>query len=168
MRNDIVQRKIYPLYNFLTILFISIVVSLTYIPYDVAAIEMQKDTGKVQSIDNLVRHFDVTTLERRKFAEKMLDEILYFWLFPYYPEYIAIKYAWKALSPSNIVNKEIEAQRETAIKIIQAGKNNGVDELEITMSEKAGIGLNSNIEDLPIEFLIGNSGNIILKVKYKT
>ena len=53
------------------------------------------------------------------------------------------------------------------IDIIRAGKENGADEIEITMSQKAGVGLSSDIDDVPIEFIVGASGTMKLKVKYK-
>jgi hypothetical protein len=49
--------------------------------------------------------------------------------------------------------KETEEQRKVAIDIIKAGKENGADEIEITMSQKAGIGLGSDVDGVPIELL---------------
>jgi hypothetical protein len=43
----------------------------------------------------------------------------------------------------------------------------GVDVLEITMSEKAGIGLGSSVQGFPLEFHVGKKGNMTVKVKYK-
>jgi hypothetical protein len=54
-----------------------------------------------------------------------------------------------------------------AIDIIKAGKENGADEIEITMSQKAGIALGSDVDGVPIEFISGASGTMKLKVKYK-
>ena len=50
--------------------------------------------------------------------------------------------------------KEIEEQRKVAIDIIRAGKENGADEIEITMSQKAGVGLSSDVDGVPIEFML--------------
>lgn len=75
---------------------------------------------------------------------------------------------WNNFSPGNVEAKEIEAQRKTAVEIVRAGKQSDVDELDITMSEKAGIGLNATIEGVPVEFIVGNSDTMTLKVKYKT
>ncbi|MDB9495214.1 hypothetical protein PN441_07915 [Spirulina major CS-329] len=63
--------------------------------------------------------------------------------------------------------KEMEEQRKVAIDIIKAGKENGADEIEITMSQKAGIGLGSDFDGVPIEFIAVASGTMKLKVKYK-
>ena len=63
--------------------------------------------------------------------------------------------------------KEIEAQRQAAIEIIRAGKEHGVDELEITMSQQAVIGFAAPIERAPIELNAGPAGRMTLKVKYK-
>lgn len=39
--------------------------------------------------------------------------------------------------------------------------------LKITMSQKAGVGLSSDVDGVPIEFIVGASGTMKLKVKYK-
>lgn len=77
------------------------------------------------------------------------------------------KYLFDSVMSVTSVQKEIEEQREAAIRIIQAGKENGVDELEITMSEKAGLSLGSSVEGFPVELNAGKSGNVTVKVKYK-
>ena len=77
------------------------------------------------------------------------------------------KYLFDSFKSLFSVEKEIEEQREAAVRIIQAGKENGVDELEITMSEKAGLSLESSVEGFPVELIAGKSGNMTLKVKYK-
>ena len=77
------------------------------------------------------------------------------------------KYLFDSVKSLTSVDKEIEEQQEAARRIIQAGKENDVDELEITMSEKAGLSLVSSVEGFPVELIAGKSGNMILKVKYK-
>ncbi|NCR97347.1 MAG: hypothetical protein EWV58_13460 [Microcystis aeruginosa Ma_MB_F_20061100_S19] len=72
-----------------------------------------------------------------------------------------------SLLTSGANEKEIAEQRKVAIDIIRAGKENGVDEIEITMSQKAGVGLSSDVDSVPIEFIVGASGTMKLKVKYK-
>jgi hypothetical protein len=64
-------------------------------------------------------------------------------------------------------SNSVEAQRMAAIGIIREGQKSGVDEIEITMSHKAGLSLGSNVNGIPIEATAGISGNMIIKVKYK-
>ncbi|CCI20928.1 KH domain-containing protein [Microcystis aeruginosa] len=71
-----------------------------------------------------------------------------------------------SLLTSGANEKEIAEQRKVAIDIIRAGKENGVDEIEITMSQKAGVGLSSDVDGVPIEFIVGASGTMKLKVKW--
>ena len=63
--------------------------------------------------------------------------------------------------------RAIEAQRKVALDIIRAGKENDADEIEITISQKAGVSLGSDVDGIPIEFIVGSSDKMTLKVKYK-
>ncbi len=105
--------------------------------------------------------FDLTTKEGRKNAV-VLAEVLF-------PAFSLGKALFDGISSliSGANEKEIAEQRKVAIDIIRAGKENGADEIEITMSQKAGVGLSSDIEGVPIEFIVGASGTMKLKVKYK-
>jgi hypothetical protein len=53
-------------------------------------------------------------------------------------------------------------------EIIRLGKQHGVDELEITMAQEAGIAFKAPIPDISIELNVGTSGTMTVKVKYKT
>lgn len=123
----------------------------------------QQTIAQVDLKDTSVQHLDITTVEGRKqaFAQIGIGELLF-------PELWLLDWLWNNFSPGNVEAREIEAQRRSAIEIIRAGKDSNVDELDITMSEKAGIGLNANVEGVPVEFIVGNSGNMTVKVKYKT
>lgn len=72
-------------------------------------------------------------------------------------------------SSYNTIPKEIETQRRAAIEIIRAGKDSNVEEMEITMSEQAGLNFTSAVEGLPVDLKVkaGKSGTITMKVKYK-
>ncbi len=61
----------------------------------------------------------------------------------------------------------IEAQKQAAIALIRQGQESGVDEIEIIMSQKAGLSLGSNVNGIPIEATVGLSGNMKIRVKYK-
>jgi len=61
----------------------------------------------------------------------------------------------------------IKEQRKTAIDIIKSGKENNVDELEITLDQNAGVDIQSEIEGIPVKIKIGKDGKMNIKVKYK-
>jgi hypothetical protein len=106
--------------------------------------------------------FDLTTEEGRKIALTITQA-----LFPI--EYWIGKALFEGISSltSGANEKEIAEQRKAAIDIIRAGKENGADEIEITMSQKAGVGLASDVDGVPIDFIVGASGTMKLKIKYK-
>lgn len=60
-----------------------------------------------------------------------------------------------------------ESQKETAIEIIKAGKDNGIDELEINVSQAVGLKILSGLEGLSTDATIGTAGKMTIKVKYK-
>ncbi len=75
-------------------------------------------------------------------------------------------------SSSETRQKEIEAQKQLAIEIIQVARENHVDELEITISNKAGVAVEGELNQksqgiASFDAIIGSSGNMTLKVKYK-
>jgi hypothetical protein len=109
------------------------------------------------------KQFDVTTAEAR--LQACREAMKYGWI----PVFGDVYMLWKlaALYSTESVTKEIESQRKTAIEIVRAGKENNVDELEITMSEKTGLSLGSSVEGFPIECTAGTSGTMTVKVKYK-
>lgn len=113
--------------------------------------------------------FDITTPEGREIALDVFDKYGRY----AFPQFWFLWQAGKLLTSavesltSGAVTNEIEEQKKAAIEIIQAGKENGVDELEITMSEKVGLNLGSDIEGFPVELMAGSSGTMTLKVKYK-
>ena len=118
-------------------------------------------------IDSNSQTFDIRTKEGRENATKFLETYKF-----YHPTLLTIwlgKALFDGISSltSGANEKEIEEQRKVAIDIIRAGKENGADEIEITMSQKAGVGLSSDVEGVPIEFIVGASGTMKLKVKYK-
>ncbi|WP_019502006.1 hypothetical protein [Pseudanabaena sp. PCC 6802] len=119
-----------------------------------------------------IAKFAVTTPEGRKQAFDLIDK--YGWEYGWV--LAPLWFYWKAGNflvdavqslTSGAVTKEIELQTKAATEIIRVAKENDVDELEITMSEKAGLSLGANVEGFPIELIAGSSGNMKLKVKYK-
>jgi hypothetical protein len=113
--------------------------------------------------------FDITTPEKRKKILAFFQQNS-FWLFePILPFALLGVVIWDGISSltAGANEREIEEQRKVAIDIIRAGKENGADEIEITMSQKAGVGLSSDVDGVPIEFIVGASGTMKLKIKYK-
>ncbi|MFM6896051.1 MAG: hypothetical protein ACKPKF_01670 [Microcystis panniformis] len=110
--------------------------------------------------------FDITTPEKRLKALTFLAQNSWLGMVPFALP-VALVLDGISLLTSGANEKEIAEQRKVAIDIIRAGKENGVDEIEITMSQKAGVGLSSDVDGVPIEFIVGASGTMKLKVKYK-
>jgi len=110
--------------------------------------------------------YDVSDPEERK---RVLESLLLL-TSPFYIVRMLGAAAWKGLSNamSNTVEQEIKAQQEAVIEIIKTGKEQGVDELEVTMSQKAGIGLDlSGIDGISVDTTFGTTAKMTMKVKYK-
>lgn len=74
----------------------------------------------------------------------------------------------KSLIDSFFNNTEsISKQQEAAEALIKRGKEEGVDEMEITLDNHKGFKLNVPIEGVKIDTLIGSNDKMTLKVKYK-
>lgn len=110
------------------------------------------------------KQFDVTTAAGR--LQAIREALQYQWIPVVGPVYMIWKLA--AIHSSKSPSKEVQSQRKTAVEIIRAGSEHNVDELEIVMSEKAGLSLGSNVQGFPIECTVGTSGTMTIKVKYKS
>ena len=74
----------------------------------------------------------------------------------------------KSLIDSFFNNTEsISKQQEAAEALIKRGKEEGIDEMEITLDNHKGFKLNVPIEGVKIDTLIGSNDKMTLKVKYK-
>ncbi|WP_411851314.1 hypothetical protein ACLB90_01590 [Stenotrophomonas sp. LGBM10] len=62
----------------------------------------------------------------------------------------------------------VEEQAQSAADLIKAGAENNVDEMEITLSEEAGLHIKSAHPDVPIKLTVGKSGTVTMKVKYRS
>jgi hypothetical protein len=60
-----------------------------------------------------------------------------------------------------------ESQAQAAIYLIREGQKSGLREIEMKMSNKAGLSLGSDVYGIPIEATLGVSGNMTIRVKYK-
>jgi len=103
--------------------------------------------------------FNLTTVDGRKQALESLNK--YGWILA--PEIWLLKKAWDWISSPDT----IQEQRKTAVELIKAGRDNGVDEMKITLDQTAGIDIGVDIEGIPIKAKIGKSGKMTLEVKYK-
>lgn len=65
------------------------------------------------------------------------------------------------------LTKTWAVQRETAEKLIKKGKEDGVDEMEITMDNHRGFKMNVPIDGVQINTHLGANEKMVVKVKYK-
>lgn len=63
--------------------------------------------------------------------------------------------------------KSASGQGELAERLIKTGKENGVDNLEITVDKKVGSSFETNIKGVSINSMLGSDDKMTLKVKYK-
>lgn len=62
----------------------------------------------------------------------------------------------------------IEAQAKAAVEVIKAGRASNASSVEVTLDQKAGIHLGSEIDGIPLKFSIGKSGEMTIKVAYES
>lgn len=63
---------------------------------------------------------------------------------------------------------KIEAQKDMVSTLIKQGKENGVDNMEITVDNTAGLSFNgSQIDGCPIKATLGSNDKMTIKVQYK-
>jgi hypothetical protein len=86
---------------------------------------------------------------------------------PYFAKKLFDKGAELIRETTNSTNSTIQEQRQAAVEIIKAGKDNNASSLEVTLDQKAGIDLGSEIEGIPLKFSVGKSGKMTIKVEYK-
>ena len=98
--------------------------------------------------------FDLTTKEGIKSSLGFIVAV---------PSGMIISYLLKSIFGSN----RTEAQTEMAEKLIKKGKENGVDEMDITMDNSRGFKLKVPIEGVNIETKLGADEKMHVKVKYK-
>ena len=99
----------------------------------------------------------------------------------------AFPHGWKSIIPGYDVYKlliEPLAQKvidaatlskgndlENIKEIIRAGKENGVDELEIKISKEAGVNIGANLPEIGVpcnvNFKVGVQGETVINIKYK-
>lgn len=86
---------------------------------------------------------------------------------PYLVEKLLGKGAELIRETAYSTNSTIQEQRQAAIEIIKSGRDNNASSIEVTLDQKAGIDLGSEIEGIPLKFSVGKSGKMTIKVEYK-
>lgn len=80
------------------------------------------------------------------------------------PTFMLAKYVIDKITD---LTKSWEVQRDTIERLIQKGRENGTDEMEIVINNKRGFKFNAPIEGTKIDTLIGADEKIHIKIKYK-
>lgn len=66
----------------------------------------------------------------------------------------------------NRTEKVINAQREAAVGVIKAGKENGASKIRVTLNQKAGIDIGGSLEGYSLKFDIGSDDSMTIEVEY--
>lgn len=102
-----------------------------------------------------MKHYNLTTIEGLKVAKEVLTSVNPF-------ANLAVKVVEKILSSDS--SKE---QARIAEKLIKQGKENNVDEMEITLRNAKGIDLKIPTDGVDVTMTVGANEMTTLKVKYK-
>src|SRR6266511_2665706 len=105
--------------------------------------------------------FDLTTPEGRMNA---IDAFVkYGWILSW-PAWL-IRQAYRVMTEGAIASTE--AQKNTAVDLIRAGRDHGVDKMTIKLQRTAGIDLGSEVDGIPIKLKVGDSGTVEIAVQYR-
>lgn len=107
--------------------------------------------------------FDLTSVEGFKKALEFFNKYGVI----YSPQKWLLKMAWDVVSSLVSSRDIIQEQRKTAVELIKAGRDAGVDEMKITLDQMAGIDIGADIESIPFKVKVGKNGKMTLEVKYK-
>ena len=108
-----------------------------------------------------MKKFDLTTQKGMESVKKFISDNP---LFVLNPALGLGKYLIDKIFDSS---KTYEAQREVAAELIKKGKEQGVDEMEITLNNVRGGKFNIPVEDAKIDVSVGTDEKIHVRVKYK-
>ena len=104
--------------------------------------------------------YDLTTKDGLQTALDVLEST-----FMFNPTIALIKYV---IDKFTDLSKSLDAQQKAAEVLIRQGKENGVDDMEITMNNKRGFKLNVPIDEgVKIDTMIGSDEKMTIKVRYK-
>jgi acylphosphatase len=104
--------------------------------------------------------FDVSTEEGRRKALEEFDKNGWAFSWPFW----LTRQAYKAIAAGS--QTAIQSQKDAAVEIIRAGRENNVKKMKITMDQTAGIDMGSDVEGIPLKIKLGNSGKVIIEVEY--
>lgn len=124
-----------------------------------------------------VQSFDLTTIDGMAKAysvgneEYRAEHPVLSLLFPLTPfKFLGLKageaIAQKLDGRKNRAERVIAAQREAAISVIREGKRSGAKKVRVTMNQKAGIDLGTDLSDIPLKFSIGSDDTVTVEVEY--
>ncbi|MBQ7711312.1 MAG: hypothetical protein IJT39_05735 [Bacteroidales bacterium] len=102
-----------------------------------------------------MKHYNLTTIEGLKVAKEVLTSVNPF-------ADLAVKVVEKILSSDS--SKE---QARIAEKLIKQGKENNVDEMEITLNNTKGLDMKIPMDGVEITTMVGSKEETVIKVKYK-
>jgi len=102
------------------------------------------------------QRFDLTTQAGLNAAMRVLEGR---------PDLAMLEYGYR-LVKDFFSSNDAEKQAEAARVLIEEGKKQGVDEMEIVLNNTKGFKLNIPLEGGKIDTLLGNDGKIHLKVKF--
>ena len=84
------------------------------------------------------------------------------------PEYIIGKLIYKWVTNATDAATTIQQQKDAAIELIRAGRENGVAELELELDQIVGLDVKASLKTgESVETKIGKSGLLKLRVSYK-
>ena len=114
--------------------------------------------------------FDLTTDEAAKNANSLLVRLgwsLPIALFSPPVGLTAVAIAISALAIAGTASTTIlDKQKQAAIELIRAGKENGVKRMTIILDKTVGLELGTSFEGIPIKCRIGVSGTATIEVTY--
>ena len=79
------------------------------------------------------------------------------------PWYATAKYVVDKVFSSDTA----KTQKEIAEKLIEKGKEQGVDEMEITLDNTRGFKMNIPVDDVDVNTMVGADEKLHIKVKYR-
>jgi len=116
------------------------------------------------------KKFDITTTEGLKAAiEELGNKDLLLFLIPGIgpAAYVGKKIYDLASSVYSTTELTIEQQKKAAVEIIKQGKESDASRIKVTLDQKAGLDIGSEIQGMPVKMMMGKSGNMTLEVEYK-
>lgn len=100
-----------------------------------------------------MKKFDLTTEEGLKILRSYLPV-----------PYLVFKFGKAILSRNS---ECVQRQKEMVEALIEKGRRDGVDEMEITVDNSTGVKINIPTDKCQVDTLVGAHDKVILRIKYK-